>query len=82
VIQRCALPVYNNNASFHCLQVYLTIDLQEAKQPQISLDNDDAGGKVTFRSAAQSHATGQEDHDYALDVSRCKRHEHLCNHST
>jgi hypothetical protein len=50
------------------LQVYLTIDLQEAKQPQISLDNDDAGGKVTFRSAAQSHATGQEDHDYALDV--------------
>ena len=53
------------------VQVYLTIDLQEAKQPQISLDNDDAGGKVTFRSAAQSHATGQEDHDYALDVSRC-----------
>ena len=58
-------------------QVYLTIDLQEAKQPQISLDNDDAGGKVTFRSAAQSHATGGEDHDYALDVRLLQIHRAL-----
>lgn len=50
------------------LQVYLTIDLQEAKQPNIRLDNDDAGGTVSFSSAAQSHATGLEDHDYAIDV--------------
>lgn len=49
-------------------KVYLTIDLQEAKQPNIRLDNDDAGGTVSFSSAAQSHATGLEDHDYAIDL--------------
>lgn len=49
-------------------QVYLTIDLQEAKDPKISLDNDGEGGTVKFSSAARSHATGGEDHDYAIDV--------------
>lgn len=49
-------------------KVYLTIDLQEAKDPKISIDNDDEGGKVSFSASAVSHATGGDDHEYAIDL--------------
>ena len=46
----------------------LCMNLQEAKDPRISLENDAEGGKVSFSGKARSHAVGPEDHDYALDV--------------
>ena len=41
-------------------RVLLTIDLQDCKDPQISVTNDEAAkaGRVSFRGSAHSHATG------------------------
>lgn len=51
-------------------KIFLTIDVQNCKNPQISVDNDDdaKAGKVTFRGTAISHATGPEEHAYSLDL--------------
>jgi hypothetical protein len=50
-------------------KLYLTIDLQDAKNPKIDVSNDDAGGKISFSGVGHSHASGQEDHEYSLEVS-------------
>ena len=44
-------------------RVLLTIDLQDCKEPQISVTNDEAAkeGRVAFRGDAHSHATGEEE---------------------
>ncbi|KAL4423659.1 hypothetical protein ABPG75_000960 [Micractinium tetrahymenae] len=51
-------------------RLLLTIDLQNCKDPQISISNDAAAkaGKLTFRGSAVSHATGPEAHTYQLDL--------------
>ena len=51
-------------------RLYLTIDLQDVKDPKINITNDDAGkfGKVSFAAEGRSHATGLEKHQYALDI--------------
>ncbi|KAK9820424.1 hypothetical protein WJX72_010140 [[Myrmecia] bisecta] len=48
--------------------VYLSIDVQDAEQPQVKLDSDDKHGKVSFKGKAKSHATGPELHEYSLDL--------------
>lgn len=51
-------------------KLYLTIDLQNAKDPTIKLDNPQDGkhGHVVFKGKAQSHATGAEAHDYEVEL--------------
>ena len=51
-------------------RLYLTIDLQNAKDPTIKLDNgqDDKHGHVSFKGKAQSHATGAEAHEYETEL--------------
>lgn len=51
-------------------RLYLTIDLQDAKDPQIKLENDaeDKHGKLSFSGLARSHATGSEAHEYGIDL--------------
>lgn len=51
-------------------RLYLTIDLQNAKDPTIKLDNPQDGkhGHVIFKGKAQSHATGAEAHDYEVEL--------------
>ncbi|KAL4550995.1 hypothetical protein Ndes2526B_g09083 [Nannochloris sp. 'desiccata'] len=51
-------------------KLFLTIDVQNCKDPKIAIENDDSAksGKVTFRGTAQSHATGPEEHQYVLDL--------------
>ncbi len=50
--------------------IYLTIDLQDVRDPKIDISNDAAGkhGKVSFKGEGKSHATGDEKHQYALDI--------------
>ena len=51
-------------------RLYLTIDLQNAKDPTIKLDNPQDGkhGHIIFRGKAQSHATGAEAHEYEAEL--------------
>ena len=51
-------------------RLYLTVDLQNAKEPTIKLDNGQDGkhGHVSFKGKAQSHATGAEPHDYEAEL--------------
>jgi len=51
-------------------RVYLTIDLQNAKNPTIKLDNGSDGkhGHVSFKGKAQSHATGADAHEYEVEL--------------
>lgn len=51
-------------------RLYLTIDLQNAKDPTIKLDNPQDGkhGHVLFKGKAQSHATGAEAHEYEAEL--------------
>ncbi len=41
-------------------KLYLNIDVQDSKDPEVKLDNDEGqkAGKLTFRGMATSHATG------------------------
>ena len=39
-------------------RLYITIDLQDCKDPTVELDSDEQHGKLTFRGHAHSHATG------------------------
>lgn len=39
-------------------RLFLTIDLQDCKDPKVTLDSDDNHGTVSFRGHATSHATG------------------------
>ena len=50
--------------------VYLTIDLQNAKNPKIDLNNGEDGkhGHVSFKGKAQSHATGADAHEYEASL--------------
>ena len=50
--------------------VYLTIDLQDVNDPKIDISNDTSSkhGKVTFKGEGKSHATGDEKHQYAMDI--------------
>ncbi|CAK0742899.1 hypothetical protein CVIRNUC_001428 [Coccomyxa viridis] len=50
--------------------VYLTIDLQDVRDPKIDISNDASSkhGKVSFKGEGKSHATGDEKHQYALDI--------------
>ena len=60
-------------------KLYLTIDLQDAKNPKIDVTNDEDGGKISFSGVGHSHASGQEDHEYNLEVrsqSRIVSHMH------
>ncbi len=54
-------------------KLYLTIDLQDAKNPKIDVTNDEDGGKISFSGVGHSHASGQEDHDYSLEVRMWSR---------
>lgn len=49
-------------------RLFLTIDLQDCKDPKVTLDSDDNHGTVSFRGHATSHATGPEEHSYILDL--------------
>lgn len=51
-------------------RLFLTIDLQDSKDPQIKLNNDSEKkcGTVFFDGAAKSTATGPELHEYKLDL--------------
>lgn len=51
-------------------RLYLTIDLQNAKDPPIKLDNGEDGkhGHVSFKGKAQSHATGADAHEYEVEL--------------
>lgn len=51
-------------------RLYLTIDLQNAKDPTIKLDNGSDGkhGHVSFKGKAQSHATGADAHEYEAEL--------------
>ena len=53
-------------------RVYLTIDLQDTadSKPEISLSNDAEGkhGHLSFKGKGQSHATGSDAHNYALEL--------------
>lgn len=49
-------------------RLLLTIDLQDCKDPKVSLDNDDKHGKLSFRGNAHSHATGPDENAYVLDL--------------
>ncbi|KAK9908954.1 hypothetical protein WJX75_005142 [Coccomyxa subellipsoidea] len=51
-------------------RLYLTIDLQDVKDPKVDISNDAEGkyGKITFRGEGKSHATGVEKHQYTLDL--------------
>ena len=51
-------------------RVYLTIDLQNAKNPTIKLNNGSDGkhGHVSFKGKAQSHATGADAHEYEVEL--------------
>ena len=51
-------------------RLFLTIDLQDSKDPTVKLTNDAAGkcGRVFFDGAAKSTATGPELHEYKLDL--------------
>lgn len=55
-------------------RLYLTIDLQDAKEPKVDISNDAEGkfGKVTFKGEGRSHATGAEKHQYSLDLDLYK----------
>ena len=55
-------------------RLYLTIDLQDAKEPKIDISNDAEGkfGKITFKGEGKSHATGVEKHQYSLDLDLYK----------
>ncbi|CAL5219392.1 g1216 [Coccomyxa viridis] len=50
--------------------IYLTIDLQDVRDPKIDISNDATSkhGKVSFKGEGKSHATGDEKHQYALDI--------------
>ena len=50
--------------------VYLTIDLQDVRDPKIDISNDATSkhGKVSFKGEGKSHATGDEKHQYAMDI--------------
>lgn len=50
--------------------VYLTIDLQDVRDPKIDISNDASGkhGKTSFKGDGKSHATGEEKHHYTLDL--------------
>jgi len=50
--------------------LYLTIDVQDCKDPEISVSNDadKKCGRVVFKGKAHSHATGPEEHQYELDL--------------
>ena len=50
--------------------IYLTIDLQDVRDPTIDISNDASSkhGKVSFKGEGKSHATGDEKHQYALDI--------------
>ena len=50
-------------------KLYLTIDLQDVKDPKIDLSNTETGGKVSFNGIGHSHAVGPENHEYAIEVS-------------
>ena len=49
-------------------KLYLTIDLQDVKDPKIELSNTETGGKVSFAGIGHSHAVGPEDNEYAIEV--------------
>ena len=51
-------------------RLFLTIDLQDSKDPQIKLNNNSEKkcGTVFFDGAAKSTATGPELHEYKLDL--------------
>ncbi|BDA41642.1 probable co-chaperone protein p23-1 [Coccomyxa sp. Obi] len=55
-------------------KLYITIDLQDAKDPKVNISNDAEGkfGKISFRGEGRSHATGLEKHEYALDLDLLK----------
>ena len=59
-------------------KLYLTIDLQDAKNPKIDVTNDEDGGKISFSGVGHSHASGQEDHDYSLEVCISSRSHRKC----
>ena len=50
--------------------LYLTIDVQDCKDPDISVTNDSEKqcGRIVFKGMAHSHATGPEEHVYELDL--------------
>jgi hypothetical protein len=50
--------------------VYLTIDLQDVRDPKIEITNEESSkhGKVAFKGEGKSHATGEEKHQYALEI--------------
>jgi hypothetical protein len=50
--------------------VYLAIDLQDVRDPKIDISNEESSkhGRVTFKGEGKSHATGEEKHQYALDI--------------
>ena len=50
--------------------IYLTIDLQDVRDPNIDISNNASSkhGKVSFKGEGKSHATGEEKHQYALDI--------------
>ncbi|KAK9813964.1 hypothetical protein WJX73_007043 [Symbiochloris irregularis] len=49
-------------------RILITVDLQDAKQPDIKLENKDGAGVVNFASQARSHATGMDLHEYAITL--------------
>lgn len=51
-------------------RLYLTFDLQDCKDPEITVVNDESAhaGKVTFKGKAHSHATGPEEHAYLQEL--------------
>ena len=57
-------------------KVLLTVDVQEAVEPKISITNEgadeEAFARITFRGSAQSSATGKEPHSYELDLELVK----------
>ncbi len=59
-------------------KLYLTIDLQDAKNPRIDVTNDEDGGKISFSGVGHSHASGQEDHEYSLEVRISSRSYRKC----
>lgn len=50
--------------------LYLTIDVQDCKDPEVHVTNDSEkkSGRVVFKGKAHSHATGPEEHEYELDL--------------
>lgn len=63
-VPSCTVPMHADNPVFGRAQrkdrLYLTFDLQDCKDPEITVKNDaDAKcGRVSFRGKAHSHATG------------------------